>query len=101
MQVWVSYAILAAVFISIRDIFQKKITEKFSYIEYVGYATLLTTIGVWSYIFANNVQLKPLDLSNLLLIVIRISIAYLLVEPALFIVLRTVKILAKHHLSLV
>tara|TARA_B110000046_G_C12662559_1_gene261242 strand:+ start:53 stop:472 length:420 start_codon:yes stop_codon:yes gene_type:complete len=84
MQIWVSYAILAAVFISIRDILQKKISEKFSYIEYVGYATILTTIGVWSYIFANNIQLKPLDTSNLLLIVIRVSIAYLLVEPALF-----------------
>ena len=84
MQIWVSYAILAAVFISIRDILQKKISEKFSYIEYVGYATILTTIGVWSYIFANNIQLKPLDTSNLLLIVIRVSIAYLLIEPALF-----------------
>ena len=81
---------LAAVFISI-SIFFKSHHKSFLYIEYCGYATLLTTIGVWSYIFANNIQLKPLDLSNLLLI--RISIAYLLVEPALFIVLRIVKIL--------
>ena len=84
MELWVTYAILAAVFISVRDIFQKKITEKFSYIEYIGYATLLTTTGVWSYIFANNIQLKPLDPNSLLLIVIRVSIAYLLVEPALY-----------------
>lgn len=84
MELWVSYAILAAVFISIRDIFQKKITDRFSYIEYIGYATLLTTAGVWSYIFANNISLKPLDMSNLLLIVIRVSIAYLIIEPALF-----------------
>ena len=84
MEIWVFYAILAAVFISIRDIFQKKIADKFNYIEYCGYASLLTTIGVWSYIFANNIQLKPLDMSNLLLIVIRISIAYLIVEPSLF-----------------
>ena len=51
MQVWVSYAILAAVFISIRDIFQKKDYRKLSYIEYCGYATLLTTIGVYGHIF--------------------------------------------------
>ena len=84
MEIWVSYAILAAVFISIRDIFQKKITERFSYVEYCGYASLLTTIGVWSYIFANNIQLKPLDVNNLLLILIRVSLAYLIIEPALF-----------------
>lgn len=84
MELWVFYAILAAVFISIRDIFQKKITDRFDYIEYIGYATLLTTIGVWSYIFANNIQLKPLDMNNLFLILIRVSIAYLIIEPALF-----------------
>jgi len=84
MEEWVKYALIAAIFIAVRDIFSKKITMKYTYIDYVGYATLITTIGVWYYIFINNVQMKPLDTEYFLLILVRLIIAYMIVEPAIY-----------------
>ena len=91
MQEWITYAIIAAVFIAIRDIFSKHISHKYSYIDYVGYATLITTIGIWSYIFINNIKMKPLDTEYFLLILVRLIIAYMIVEPAIYYCLKKSK----------
>lgn len=84
MEEWIKYALIAAIFISVRDIISKKITMKYTYIDYVGYATLITTIGIWSYIFINNIQMKPLDTEYFFIILLRLAIAYLIVEPAIY-----------------
>ena len=84
MEPWVYYAIVAAVFISIRDVFGKKISKKYSFVEYLGYASIIVVLATWSYIFAMDVKIKPLDMEYLGLILIRLIIVYMIVEPSLY-----------------
>ena len=40
MELWMKYALVAAVFIAIRDIFSSKIARKYNYIDYIVHANI-------------------------------------------------------------
>jgi len=84
MESWVYYALLAAVFIAIRDVFGKRISQRYSFIQYLGYSSLIVAFGTWGYIATANVEMKPLNLEYLGLIMIRLLIVYLIIEPSLY-----------------
>ena len=84
METWVYYAILAAVFIAIRDVFGKKISQRYSFVQYLGYASIIVCVSVWIYIFTMNVKMKPLNSEYLGLILIRLLIVYIIIEPSLY-----------------
>ena len=45
MEKWMIYALIAAIFISIRDIFSKDLINRYEYIEYIIYANILIFIA--------------------------------------------------------
>ena len=80
MESWVYYAVLAAVFIAVRDVFGKRISQRYSFIQYLGYASIIVAVCTWIYIFAADVKMKPLNMEYLGLILIRLLIVYIIIQ---------------------
>ena len=76
MELWVKYALVAAVFIAFRDIIMKDLSTKYTYVDYLSYAITFTFIGLWLYIYVNDIDLG--------VIVFRLLLIYVIIEPAIF-----------------
>mgnify|MGYP000858960080 CR=1 FL=1 len=79
------YALVAAIFIAVRDIFSSKIARKYNYIDYIIHANILVFIGTIIYVVFTKKKIKIIDnYSDLLTIIFRLFIVYLIVEPCIF-----------------
>ena len=79
------YALVAAIFIAVRDIFSSKIARKYNYIDYIINANILVFIGTIIYVVFTKKKIKIIDnYSDLLTIIFRLFIVYLIVEPCIF-----------------
>tara|TARA_A100001015_G_scaffold227577_1_gene257073 strand:+ start:1430 stop:1849 length:420 start_codon:yes stop_codon:yes gene_type:complete len=85
MELWMKYALVAAVFIAIRDIFSSKIARKYNYIDYIVHANILVFLGTIAYVIFTKKKIKIIDNYNdLFTIVLRLFIVYLIVEPCIY-----------------
>ena len=84
MEPWVGFAIIAAVFITVRDYLSLDIIKKYSYINYIVYANIFVFIGTMIYLYFTDIPLIKPDTKDLLIILMRIFIVYLIIEPAIF-----------------
>ena len=79
------YALVAAVFIAIRDVFSSKIARKYNYIDYIVHANILVFLGTMVYVLFTKKKIKIIDnYSDLFTIVLRLFIVYLIVEPCIY-----------------
>ena len=79
------YALIAAVFIAIRDVFSSKIARKYNYIDYIVHANILVFLGTMAYVIFTKKKIKIIDnYSDLFTIVLRLFIVYLIVEPCIY-----------------
>ena len=85
MELWMKYALVAAVFIAIRDVFSSKIARKYNYIDYIVHANILVFLGTMVYVIFTKKKIKIIDnYSDLFTIVLRLFIVYLIVEPCIY-----------------
>ena len=85
MELWMKYALVAAVFIAIRDVFSSKIARKYNYIDYIVHANILVFLGTMAYVIFTKKKIKIIDnYSDLFTIVLRLFIVYLIVEPCIY-----------------
>ena len=91
MEIWVKYALVAAVFIAFRDLIMKDLTTKYSYIDYLSYAITFTFIGIWTYIYIRDIEPKRIALKDLGVIIFRLLLIYVIIEPAIFYALKHCK----------
>lgn len=85
MELWMKYALVAAVFIAIRDVFSSKIARKYNYIDYIVHANILVFLGTMTYVIFTKKKIKIIDnYSDLFTIVLRLFIVYLIVEPCIY-----------------
>ena len=85
MELWMKYALVAAVFIAIRDVFSSKIARKYNYIDYIVHANIFVFLGTMAYVIFTKKKIKIIDnYSDLLTIVLRLFIVYLIVEPCIY-----------------
>ena len=85
MELWMKYALVAAVFIAIRDIFSSKISRKYNYIDYIVHANIFVFLGTMIYVLFTKKKIKIIDnYSDLFTIVLRLFIVYLIVEPCIY-----------------
>ena len=85
MELWMKYALIAAVFIAIRDVFSSKIARKYNYIDYIVHANILVFLGTMAYVIFTKKKIKIIDnYSDLFTIVLRLFIVYLIVEPCIY-----------------
>ena len=88
MQQWFLYALIAAVFIGIKDLMIKDLTKRYSYIEYIIIANILIFIVTLIYIFTMKPKLKRPNVKDGLFIFLRICIVLLIIEPCIFMALK-------------
>jgi uncharacterized membrane protein len=85
MELWMKYALGAAFFMAVRDIFSSKIARKYDYIDYIIHANIFVFIITMVYVLFTKRKIKVIDNYNdILLIIFRLFIVYLIVEPCIF-----------------
>ena len=88
MQQWFLYALIAAVFIGIKDMMTKDLTNRYSYIEYIIIANIMVFAFTIVYIFTVKPKLKRPNIKDGLFIFLRLCIVFLIVEPCIFMALK-------------
>ena len=88
MQTWFIYALIAALFIGVKDLITKDITKRYSYIEYILVANLFVFILTLIYIFTMKPTIKKPNFKDGFYILIRIVIVLLIIEPCIFMALK-------------
>ena len=87
MEKWIPFAVLAAIFIAVRDFISKDIINKYNYKDYIILANFIIFIGTIIYIVVTKKDITKIQKPNakeLIVILIRLLIVYLIVEPCIF-----------------
>ena len=87
MEQWIPYALIAAIFIAIRDFISKDIFQRYDYSDYVIIANIIIFIGTIVYIIYSKkdiTKIRPPNFSELLTIILRVFIIYVIIDPCIF-----------------
>lgn len=87
MEKWIPYALIAAIFIAIRDFISKDIFQRYNYSDYVIIANIIIVIGTIIYIIYSKkdiTKIRPPKFTELLTIILRIFIIYVIIDPCIF-----------------
>ena len=85
MELWMKYALIAAVFIAIRDVFSSKIARKYNYIDYLIHVNIFVFIITILYVLFTKRKIKIIDdYNDLFLIFLKLFIVFIIVEPCIF-----------------
>ena len=58
MERWLMYALLAAFFITLRDIISLDFIKRYDYIQYMIIANIIIFIGTMIYVFGSGIEIK-------------------------------------------
>ncbi len=79
------YALVAAFFIAVRDIFSSRIARKYNYIDYIIHANIFVFIITMIYVLITKRKIKMInDYNDIFLIITRLIIVYIIVEPCIY-----------------
>ncbi len=87
MEKWIPFAVLAAIFIAVRDFISKDIINKYNYRDYIILANFIIFIGTIIYIVVTKKDITKIQKPNakeFIIILLRLLIVYLIVEPCIF-----------------
>ena len=85
MELWMKYALVAAFFIAVRDLFSSKLARKYDYIDYVIHANIFVFIFTMIYVLLTKRKIKIIDdYNDLFLIGLRLFIIFIIIEPCIF-----------------
>ena len=84
MEVWLMYALMAAIFISIRDIISLDFIKRYDYIQYMVIANIIIFIGTMLYVFTTGFKIQKPKLNDFIVILIRLLIVYLIIDPSIY-----------------
>jgi len=84
MELWVQYALIAAVFLSVKNMISKHLSDKYKYIDYLVYAISFSFIGVWLYVFATGYKPNKIENNDIIIILFRILIVFAIIDPAIY-----------------
>ncbi len=84
MEVWLMHALMAAIFISIRDIISLDFIKRYDYIQYMVIANIIIFIGTMLYVFATDFKIQKPKLNDFIVILIRLLIVYLIIDPSIY-----------------
>ena len=85
MDLWMKYALVAAIFIAVRDVFSSKIARKYNYIDYIVHANVFVFIATMFYVLFTKKKIKVItDYNDLFIILLKLLIIYIIIEPCIF-----------------
>ena len=86
---WVKYALIAAVFISIKNLITKNISSKYKYIDYLVYAISFSFICIWTYVISTGHTVAKVENTDILVILVRVFIVYVIIDPSIYKAIQT------------
>ena len=84
MEAWLFYALMAAIFISIRDAISLDFIKRYDYIQYMVIANIIIFIGTILYVYSSGLKIKKPNLKDSFIILIRLFIVYLIIDPSIY-----------------
>ena len=84
MDLWVQYALVAALFLSVKNMISKHLSDKYQYLDYLVYAITFSFVGVWLYVFATGYKPGKIENNDIVIILFRILIVYAIIDPAIY-----------------
>ena len=84
MEDWVKYALIAAVFISVKNMIGKHLSSKYKYVDYLVYAITLSFILIWTYVLFSGHKIAKVEKTDFFVILARVFIVYLLIDPSIY-----------------
>jgi len=84
MDIWVQYALVAAVFLSVKNMISKHLSDKYKYTDYLIYAITFSFIGIWLYVFATGYKPGKIESNDIMIILFRVLIVYAIIDPAIY-----------------
>lgn len=84
MKTWLIYALVAAFFITIRDIVSLDFIKRYDYIQYMIIANIIIFAGTMIYVFGSGIKVKTPNMKDLFIILVRLSIVYFIIDPSVY-----------------
>ena len=84
MKTWAIYALLAAVFISIRDIISIDFIKRYDFVQYIVIANIIIFVGTLIFMYVTDFELQIPNLKDFFIILIRVMIVYFIVDPSIY-----------------
>jgi len=84
MDIWVQYALVAAVFLSIKNMISKHLSGKYEYVDYLLYAISFSFVGIWAYVLISGHKPAKVEGNDILVILFRILIVYAILDPSIY-----------------
>ena len=84
MDIWVQYALVAAVFLSIKNMISKHLSGKYEYIDYLLYSISFSFVAIWSYVIISGHKPAKIEGDDILVILFRILIVYAIIDPSIY-----------------
>ena len=84
MELWIMLAVIAAIFIAVRDYISFDIFQKYSYIDYIIYTNIVVFVFTLMYIFSSKRELKQPENHDILIIILRVLLLLLIIEPCIY-----------------
>ena len=84
MEEWFKLALIAAVFITLRDLYTTRIIKKYEFVNYIIYYNIIVFILTLMYMTYYKVPAIQPSFNDFIMILIRIAIIYLIIEPSIF-----------------
>lgn len=84
MKEWIIYALVAALFIAIRDIISLDLIKRMNYTNYIIIANIIIFIATMIYLNISNYKVEKPNLKDMGIIVLRLIIVFLIIEPSIF-----------------
>ena len=88
MELWFFYALIAALFIGIKDMMTKDITNRYTYVQYILIANLLVFVFSILYILIMRPKMKTPNMRDGFYIFTRMAIVLVIIEPCIFLALK-------------
>ena len=84
MNEWIYYGLVAALFISIKDIAFNDISKKYNYIDLIIITNILIFILSIGYLIISKRKVKKVDKLDICKLIIKIFIIYLIIDPCIY-----------------
>jgi uncharacterized membrane protein len=89
MELWIKYSLIAAIFLSLKNVISGHLSKKYKYIDYLIYAISISFIGLWIYVVGTGYKPGPIDNNDIIIILFRILIVYTIIDPSIYNAYRT------------
>ncbi len=84
MNEWIYYGLVAALFISIKDILFTDLIKKYDYIDLIIISNILVFIFTIGYLIYTKKKVKKIDKLDICKLILKIIIIYLIIDPCIY-----------------